>query len=94
MAKLNAFKEEHGHCEVKKRDGTLGRWVYDVRSRYKNSNRDELKPDLRKQLERLDQMGFMWASTKKKKGVSQAKVGDKKRSRKTKPVLATKTELI
>jgi hypothetical protein len=51
---VKAFRDEHGHCNVPKRQGSLGRWVEVQRRFYRNGS---LRPD-RKEL--LDEIGFVW----------------------------------
>ena len=67
VAELIEFKEQHGHCQVKRRDGSLGRWVDNLRRRYKFLNRSDMSADLRMRLEELDAIGFVW-DVKRKSG--------------------------
>lgn len=61
---LQAFKNEHGHCNVSSRyqpDPTLGRWVENLRQRKK---RGELAED---RIRILDALGFRWVREKRSK---------------------------
>lgn len=53
-AALCAYREEHGHCNVPRSYGSIGRWVNNQRTRYKNG-------DLSKEhITQLKSIGFCW----------------------------------
>jgi Helicase associated domain len=60
VQELVAFKERHKHCQVAMRDGSLGRWVDNIRHRYRDMNRHEMSRVMREKLEDLDRLGFVW----------------------------------
>ncbi|EJK47752.1 hypothetical protein THAOC_33510 [Thalassiosira oceanica] len=51
---LEAFKAEHGHCNVPQRQGALGKWVHNQRTERKNDKLSE------KRVQKLDGLGFVW----------------------------------
>jgi hypothetical protein len=51
---LQEFQEEHGHINIRVREGSLGQWAFTQRRKFR---KDELLED-RKQL--LDKIGFVW----------------------------------
>ena len=57
LAELEAFKREHGHCNVTRKSGKLGTWVTNARSRQKKGNLSEEQKDS------LDNLGFTWYET-------------------------------
>ena len=62
MAKLRAFKQEHGHCRVPRcyKDSKLANWVKNRRSEKK---REVLSKE---RVAKLDEIGFEWEVTSKK----------------------------
>jgi hypothetical protein len=58
---LKDFQEEHGHINIRVREGSLGLWAYAQRQRFR---KDELRED-RKQL--LYKIGFVWDIGKESK---------------------------
>ena len=67
IARLTAFKQKNGHCDVPKRypkDPKLGRWVSALRYNKKRDDRGEqsmvsLTPD---RIAQLNSMGFKWSA--------------------------------
>ena len=60
---LCRYKEKHGHCVVPTKEGTLGRWVTDLRHQYKVFQDPEtrLKSKLNQsKIDRLNELGFKW----------------------------------
>ena len=52
---LEAYKQHHGNCLVPQRQGPLGTWVNNLRTRYKkNSTLDQAL------VRRLEAIGFVW----------------------------------
>jgi len=61
FAKLLAYREEHGHCQVpnsKQADAMLAKWVQRQRHHHKNNT---IQPERR---QRLEEIGFDWKSDK------------------------------
>ncbi len=61
FAKLLAYREEHGHCQVpnsKQADARLAKWVQRQRYHHKNNT---MQPERR---QRLEEVGFAWKSDK------------------------------
>jgi hypothetical protein len=58
---LQEFQEEHGHINIRVREGSLGQWAFTQRRKFR---KDELLED-RKQL--LDKIGFVWDIGKESK---------------------------
>lgn len=64
FAKLQQFREEHGHCRVPKnysKDVELSNWVRNQRLEYcnlQNGKRSRMTPD---RFELLDSLGFRWS---------------------------------
>jgi hypothetical protein len=58
---LQEFQEEHGHINIRVREGSLGQWAFTQRRKFR---KDELRED-RKQL--LDKIGFVWDIGKESK---------------------------
>ena len=60
---LCRYKERHGHCVVPTKEGTLGRWVTNLRHEYKafqdpkTRNKSKL---LQSKIDRLNEIGFKW----------------------------------
>jgi Helicase associated domain len=54
-AELVAYKEAHGHCNVPKESGSLGRWCHNQRHRRSQSTPDRIA--------KLDALGFCWQFT-------------------------------
>ena len=74
---LQAFKEEHGHCNVtiSKSDKyikyhSLGVWCSNIRQTYKKIKHEQTPPNTRKlsdaNIQRLDALGFKWSLHEKK----------------------------
>jgi len=59
---LKAFQQKHGHCRVNsKEDNVLGRWICEMRSRYKQRLNGEVKTRINDdQIALLDGIGFEW----------------------------------
>lgn len=55
LQQLMAFRDEHGHCNVKRRDGRLGGWVHDQRQAYKKGKLTDDK------VMKLEAIGFVWS---------------------------------
>ena len=55
---LCEFKVEHGHCDVPRRSGKLGRWVMYQRERY--AARGEETKSMDADIETLESIGFNW----------------------------------
>jgi len=55
LQQMLKYKEEHGHCNVKRRDGRLGGWVHDQRQAYKKGKLTEEK------ILKLESIGFVWS---------------------------------
>ena len=51
---LEAFKVEHGHCNVRNRQGSLGKWVRDQRQAYRKNKLSE------ERVQKLEDLGFVW----------------------------------
>ena len=54
---LEAFRAEHGHCNVSQGQGSLGTWVHEQRRRKKGNMAKE-------RLRKLDDLGFNWGGTR------------------------------
>ncbi len=60
---LVAFKEKHGHVNVKKREPILGPWCRWQRCKYFNYKGEQLPYDPKK-IELLESIGFLWCAPK------------------------------
>lgn len=54
FGKLKEYKTEFGHCNVPKRDGPLGSWVANQRTKFRENELDQDKVEL------LNSIGFVW----------------------------------
>ena len=57
IAKLVAFKEANGHCNVPQSYGDLGKWCGNVRAIKKGTKRGSITPE---RVAQLDALGFLW----------------------------------
>ena len=55
---LEAFKAEHGHCNVPQRHGSLGLWVHKQRGNRKKGKLSE------ERVQKLDDIGFNWRAVR------------------------------
>ena len=54
FAELKKYKKKYKHCNVARRDGSLGAWVSTQRTTYKQNKLSQEKIDL------LESIGFVW----------------------------------
>ena len=56
FTKLEAYKKDHGHCNVPQRDGPLGGWVTDQSRNYRKKS----KCMTADRIDKLEKIGFVW----------------------------------
>ncbi|KAL7523205.1 hypothetical protein ACHAWF_000422, partial [Thalassiosira exigua] len=61
---LKAFGEEHGHYNVPKSHGKLGRWVHNQREEYKRWRVGDPSPMSEERSRQLEGIGFQWSLKK------------------------------
>lgn len=62
-----AYKEKHGHCNVKQNDPknkSLGTWVKDQRTFYKKWTNGEKSQLTQERISMLERIGFNWGKTR------------------------------
>eukprot|EP00816_Leptocylindrus_hargravesii_P009785 CAMPEP_0196806350 /NCGR_PEP_ID=MMETSP1362-20130617/6252_1 /TAXON_ID=163516 /ORGANISM="Leptocylindrus danicus, Strain CCMP1856" /LENGTH=365 /DNA_ID=CAMNT_0042179791 /DNA_START=90 /DNA_END=1184 /DNA_ORIENTATION=+ len=59
---LKQYKVKHGDCLVRKRDKTLGQWVYDQRKHYRLLKEGKKAKISQNRIDMLESIGFAWSS--------------------------------
>lgn len=59
---LKKYKAKHGDCLVRKRDKTLGQWVYDQKKHYRLLKEGKKAKISQDRIEMLESIGFAWSS--------------------------------
>mmetsp|Transcript_16268 Transcript_16268/g.23964 ORF Transcript_16268/g.23964 Transcript_16268/m.23964 type:complete len:347 (-) Transcript_16268:82-1122(-) len=62
---LKQYKAKHGDCLVRKRDKTLGQWVYDQRKHYRLLKEGKKAKISQDRIDMLESIGFAWSSMSK-----------------------------
>ena len=58
---LKKYVEEHGHCLVPVRQGSLGSWVFQQRENYRKKLKHGQSPMTDARIARLESLGFQWS---------------------------------
>merc|ERR1712232_844107 len=59
---LKSYKAKHGHCNVPRRSGKLGRWVDTQRQQYRLLQEGKLSNICDQRVGKLELIGFQWSS--------------------------------
>ena len=60
LSELEAYKQEHQHCNVPQIGSTLGSWVHEQRKDYKNLTAGKNSPMTPERITALNKIGFRW----------------------------------
>ena len=73
MPQLEAYKEEHGHCNVPQgweRDPKMANWVHNQKKQFSSRNKNKHSTMTDERIGKLEDIGFEWRRKKETQGNS------------------------